>query len=180
MSSKDDNIRNFIASYAEPDLPPSEGEKWHSKRFTEKGFLFSLGGSPVRMYPGYELPDSLTYSEMGRCLLCSQWLEPETNMLFYRSNQTRKPMKRRMLASRLGISYRQCCRFLRKMIDSRVMVVEDGRIYVCPIYFFRGKHLRYALYERFKSQMDEVLPEWVVDRYNGKDGGLVDPDAIVV
>lgn len=180
MSIKKDTVTNFIASFAEPVLPRSEGEKWQSKRFDdEKGFLFSLGGSPVRMYPGYQLPDKLTHAEVGRLLDCAQYLEPETNMLFYRSDQERKPMKREMLAKRLGISYRQCCRFVQRMEAFKVMHIEDGRLYMCPIYFFRGKYLRYALYSRFKDQLDPVLPAWVVDKYAGKGIGAVPEDEIV-
>ncbi len=183
MRKDKDQLTQFIAGYATPPGPQSEGEQWRSKRFTEKGFLFSLGGSPVRMYPGYSLPRDLTFVEVGRCLSCAQYLEPETNMLFYRSNQERKPLTRAKLAKRLGISYRQCCRFIERMIKYGVMIVEDGRIYVCPIYFFRGHHLRYALYDRFRDQMDKVLPPWVVDRYNGKPtlaGKLRDRQAVVV
>jgi len=169
MKKDQKQLTRFIAGYADPPGPQSEGEQWRSKRFTEKGYMFSLGGSPVRMYPGFELPKELTHAEVGRCLECAQYLEPETNMLFYRSNQDRKPLNRAKLAKRLGISYRQCCRFVERMIKFGVMVSEQGRIYICPVYFFRGHHLRYALYDRFREQMDKVLPSWVIDRFAGKD-----------
>ena len=174
-----EQMTQFIAGYAVPPGPQSEAEQWRSKRFTEKGYLFSLGGSPVRMYPGYELPKELTPGYIGHCLECTQYLEPETNMLFYRSNQERKPLNREKLAKRLGISYRQCCRFIEKGIKYGIIVVEEGRIYINPIYFFRGKHLRYALYARFRDQLDKVLPSWVVDRYNGRDGENI-PDSEIV
>ena len=179
MNSKKQATK-FIASLATPPGPKTEGEQWRSKRFDdEKGYLFSLGGAPVRMYPGFPLPDEVSHADVGHLLGCLQYLQPETNLLFYRSNVKRKPLTRAMLAKRLGISYRQCSRFIQKMEKLRVIAVEDGGIYICPVYFFRGKHLRYALYARFKDQLDKVLPGWVVDKYNGRDGKEIPDNEIV-
>lgn len=184
MDKKKKQLTRFLTGLAEPtntkQTKKSEGETWKDRRFTKKGYLFQPSLTPVLMFPGYDLPKELTNTEVGRCLTCAYYLEPETNMLFYRSNQEHKPLKRERLAKRLGISYRQCCRFIQRMVDYNVMAVEEGRIYICPVYFFRGKHIRYALYSRFKDQLDKALPQWVIDRFNGKDDGEIDPGTIVL
>lgn len=150
----------------EDQEPKSAGKQYQEKRFSdEDGYLYWLNASPIRMYPGYSLPDTLTPTETGRCLECAYLLEKGTNMLCHKVNGHYKALSAKMLAKRLEITDRQCYRFIRKMINTRVMVREGRALYMNPRYFFRGKYLSYSLYSMFKQDMDEVLPAWVVEKY---------------
>ncbi len=161
---KSEIITEFIASLCEKENHKSLGEQWKQKRFSEKGYTFWADTAfPVRIY--CELPKELTNIEKGRCLECTQWLEVGTNMLYYRSNNIHKPLTIRSLAKRLNISERQCQRFIKRMLETRVIAREQGKLFMNPCYFVRGKYLNYHLYQLFKRELDQVLPQWVVARY---------------
>jgi predicted transcriptional regulator len=166
---KKDYLTIGIASTAEAEPPESKshGELWKDRRFTQQGYLFWLNAAPIRSYPGYALPDTLTATETGRCYQCALMLEKETNMIFHKVNGVNKPLSIKQLANRLKLSERQCYRFIQRMIELRIMKKEQGRIYINPCYFFRGRYLSYHLYELFKPELQAVLPKWVTDRYEG-------------
>ena len=164
-------------SEVEPDNAPP-GRHWQDKRFTENGYLFWLNANPIRMYPGYSLPDELTMAEIGRCLECAALLEKGTNMLCHKVNGHYKALSMNMLAKRLGVCRRQCYRFVQKMIDTRVMVKVDRKLFMNPIYFFRGRYLSFYLYGLFKEELDRVLPKWVIERYNAGKEKTSDDDEL--
>lgn len=169
----DGNIETLAGLTEESSLPrpfTPTGQEWLDKRFPspEKGYKFWLCKSPIRSFVGCDLPDSLTAAEKGHMYECSMLLEPTTNMLFHRVNDVRKPLSVAALGKRIHMSPTQCYRFVKKMIDLRIMAREQGRLYVSPIYFFRGTYLRAHLFHLFEEDLASVLPQWVVDRFNGR------------
>ncbi len=134
----------------------------------EKGFRFMANNTTViRMYK--PLPDTLSVGEVGMLLDCAQFLEPESNMLFYRSDRSHKAMSVRKLAAALGMSVSYVYRFVSRMCRLRVMAKEQRRLYINPIYFFRGRYLSSHLYSLFRQELQLVLPQWVVDKYEGNE-----------
>ena len=146
----------------------STGAEYQEARFHEdKGYRFWLSKSPIRMYTGCALPKTLTQADKGTVYDCAQFLETGTNMLFRRVNGYHKPLNGAKLAERLGRSERQLRAFLKKMYDLRIFACEDGRIYINPIYFFRGTYLNSHLFFLFELDLASVLPAWVVKKYYG-------------
>ena len=155
------------ATTPEPFSP--DGQQWLDKRFKsdEHGYKFWLCRSPVRSFTGCALPDTLTASEKGHVYECAMLMETGSNMVVHRVSGVYKPLPVVQLAKRLRLSDTQCYRFLHKMIDLRIMAREQGRLYINPIYFFRGTYLRPHLYRLFETDLSSVLPQWVVDRFDG-------------
>ena len=156
------------ATTPEPFTP--DGAQWLDKRFPseEQGYKFWLCRSPVRCFTGNALPNTLTASEKGHVYECAMLMETGTNMVVHRVDGVWKPLPVGQLATRLRLSETQCYRFVKRMVDLRIMAREQGRLYLSPIYFFRGTHLRPHLFFLFEEDLSSVLPSWVVDRYYGR------------
>ena len=163
-------IADGISDGADVYVPPAPayGSEWKDKRFRiDKGYSFWLNASPVKMYPGCELPASVSSADCGKLYRCAMMLQKNTNMLFYHSNGFDKPLTTEKLADKLGINRQRCYMFVQRMCDMHIMARESGRLYINPIFFFRGRHLSYSLYQMFQEDLDSVLPQWVIDRFNG-------------
>jgi len=163
----DDALLYGIADAAEqmPEHVPAGKEYWLDRFPAERGYRFWMCKSPIRMYPGCELPKTLTQSEKGTIYDCAMLMETGTNMLFHRVNGYNKPLSVKKLAERLGKKERQTYNFLKRMYELRIFACEDGRIYVNPIYFFRGTYLSSHLFFLFEEDLASVLPEPVVKKY---------------
>ncbi len=147
----------------------SWGKEWQDARFNDEfGYHYWLNEVPVRIFPACGLP-KITKAEKANLYDCALLMEAETNMLSYRCNDNwYKPLTIPMLAQRLELSERQTYRFLSSMYEKRIMASEQGRIYMNPCYFFRGRYLSYHLFRLFETDLRSILPQWVVDRYDGK------------
>ena len=147
-----------------------EGRQFMQDRFpdVETGCRFWLTKSPVRMYPGFPLPETLKPADKARLLDCLQYLQPETNMLYHRVDDEQRPLGVPGLAKRLGMGVRGCYRFVRRMVEARVMAREQGRLYVNPVYFFRGTRLKSHLFFLFEPDLTCVLPAWTVEKFTGQ------------
>ena len=166
----EDNITTLAGISEETTLPKPftpQGEQWLDKRFPsqEKGYKFWLCKSPIRCFTGCALPDTLTAAEKGHVYECAMLIETGSNMVAHRVNGVYKPLPVGQLATRLRLSDTQCYRFIKHMIDLRIMAREGGRLYISPIYFFRGTYLRPHLFFLFEEDLSSVLPDWVVQRY---------------
>ena len=158
--SRKENVSHYV---------PQQGKEWQDERFDEElGYHFWLNHTPIRIFPGCQLPKTLNKAEKANLYDCAMMLEAESNMLCYRSDSYYKPLTTAMLAQRLDLSERQTYRFLSRMYELRIMATEQGRIYINPIYFFRGRYLSYHLFHLFEEDLRSILPQWVVDRYDGK------------
>ena len=147
-----------------PENSPTSWKKYNFDR--DKGVRYMANVmNVVRMFE--PLPDEVTAAEKGLLLHVIPFIEAESGMLYYRSDRTHKPLTIGKLAARIGISASHTYRLVRRMCAARVLAKEQGRIYVNPCYFFRGRYLSYHLYSLFKTELDAVLPEWVVNKYNG-------------
>jgi len=150
--------------------PLTEGKQFMKDRFPdlEEGCRFWLTKAPVRVYPGYSLPASVSAADKGRVLDCVHYLQPGTNMLFHRVDDEQRPLTVPLLAKRLRISERECYRFVRRMVEARVMARNDGRLYINPVYFFRGVRLKSPLFFLFEADLSAVLPAWTVEKFTGE------------
>lgn len=148
---------------------PTHGNEWKHQRFDlEEGYSFWLSAYAVRSFPnGFELPKDVDALTCGYLYRCSMMLQPKTNMLVKHYRNYDKPMNSRLLAEELGIGIRQCQRFLQDVKQRGIIKEDDHRLYMNPIYFIRSRKLTWKLYTLFQEDLDDFLPQWVVDRYNG-------------
>lgn len=167
---KNDDLLAGIASTGKvPQRRIPRGFEYLEDRFpdVETGCRFWLAKSPVRLYPGFPLPASVSQADKARLLDCAQYLQTETNMLYYRSDTEQLPLSVPGLAKRLHMHPRNCYRFIQRMIDARVMARQDGRLYINPIYFFRGVRLKSHLFFLFERDLTSILPTWTVEKFTG-------------
>ena len=151
------------------DFRATGGREWKRHRFDpEEGYSFFLGAHAVRSFPGgWELPADLSATDCGYMYRCSVLLQPGTNMLVKHHKNYDRPLTIEGLAKELGISEKHCQRFIKRMEDRRIVKRQDGYIYVSPIFFIRGRLLKWHLYTLFSDDLDAFLPQWVIDRFNG-------------
>ena len=168
------NKKNILAGVEEAGRaraePLTEGRQYMRDRFpdVEEGCRFWLTKSPVRIYPGFPLPANVNALDKGRLLDCVQYLQPGTNMLFHRVDDEQRPLTALGLSKRLRISERECYRFLKRMIKNRVIARDEGRLYINPVYFFRGVRLKSTLFFLFEEDLSSVLPAWTVEKFTGE------------
>lgn len=167
---KNDELLAGVAAAARAyEDHPTGGREYMQDRFpdVDTGCRFWLTKAPIRMYPGFTLPSGLSHADRSRLLDCVQYLQPETNMLFHRVDDEQRPLSVPLLARRLGMHPRDCYSFVRRMIDARIMARERGRLYINPVYFFRGTRLKQHLFFLFESDLSSVLPAWAVEKFTG-------------
>jgi len=167
---KNDEVLAGVAATARAfEDRPTGGREFMQDRFPDldTGCRFWLTKAPVRMYPGFPLPAALPMRDKARLLDCIQYLQPDTNMLYHRVDDEQRPLSVPLLARRLGMHPRECYSFVRRMIAARVMAREKGRLYVNPLYFFRGTRLRQHLFFLFEADLSSVLPAWTVEKFTG-------------
>lgn len=145
----------------------------------EKGFYFiSQKNNHIKIFPE-NLPEDLTDADIGKLFKLSKQLQSNSNLLVYRSGNNIKPMQIKHISRLLGISERSCARFINKMLKLHIMgkTVERNckfslmcykKYFLCPTVFFCGCWLNYNLYIMFRSDLDKILPNWVVSKFNSK------------
>ena len=149
----------------------TDGNEWKDRRFSkDNGYSFWRTVSAVRFFPnGNELPKDITAIDCGYMYRCASILQSGTNMLVRHYHGYDKPMSTEKLADYLGISVRRCYAFTKRMCDRGIMKREKGKLYINPLYFIRGRYLTWQLYTLFQKDLDSMLPQWVVGRFNGDD-----------
>lgn len=157
----------------------SQKEVYLQNRFDiEKGYYFASPKNRICIFPG-NIHEELTDADVGKLFKLSKQLQANTNLLVYRSGNNIKPMQEKHVAKLLGISERSCVRFINKMIKLRIMAktIEKNtkisfmcckKYFMCPTVFFCGCWLNYNLYIMFQRDLDRILPNWVISKFNSK------------
>lgn len=158
-------MKRLAEEAAAENYPENRPTSWKAYNFDrDRGVRYMANVmNVVRMFE--PLPDEVTAAEKGLLLRVTPFIEAESGMLYYRSDRTHKPLTISKLAARIGISASHTYRLVRRMCAARVLAKEQGRIYVNPCYFFRGRFLNWHLYHLFQPELDRVLPQWVVNKY---------------
>lgn len=146
---------------------------------TEKGYYFTSQKNRIHIFP-QNLHEVLTDADVGKLFKLSKQLQANTNLLVYRGNNI-KPMQIKHIAKLLELSERSCVRFINKMVKLRIMVKvvlknksfslllnNNNYYYFNPSVFFCGCWLNYNLYILFKRDLDRILPNWVISKFNSK------------
>lgn len=140
----------------------------------EKGYLFWPRKSHARSFHDIPYPEKMTDGDIGKLARLAKHIWSNTNMLAYRGYGGLRPLGIEDIAQILDLKPRRTRSYLKKMVDLGVMaksktkvgsIVEDF-FYINPIYFCSTKRIPLHLYLIFRKQLNEVLPEWVIERFN--------------
>lgn len=139
----------------------------------EKGYLFWARKNFAKSFVGVDFPESMTMKERGQMATLAKKMYSTTNMLGYRGNGGVKAYTVEQIGRIIGLKPYQANTFLRKMMKvgmiAKVIVsVGENRVtqyYINPIYFFGSNRIPLNLYLIFQKQLDEVMPDWVKNRY---------------
>ena len=139
----------------------------------EKGYLFWARKNFSKSFVDVDFPKSMTMKERGQMATLAKKMWSTTNMLGYRGNGGVKSYNDEQIGNIVGLKSYQAKSFMRKMIKvgmiAKVVVTTEGervtQYYINPIYFFGSNRIPLNLYLIFKSQLDKVLPEWVLEKY---------------
>jgi hypothetical protein len=154
-------------------------EKAFAPVFDEaKGYLFWARKSFAKSFHDVDFPEEMNDLEIGRMAKLAKRIWSNTNMLGYRGNGGVRPYSVEMIAAFLKMKPRQTYRFIEKMVKlgviARVKIDTGGNkethLYVNPIYFCSTNRIPLNLYLIFRKQLDEVLPDWVKEKYRKQNG----------
>ncbi len=139
----------------------------------EKGYLFWARKNFAKSFVDVDFPKSMTMKERGQMATLAKKMWSTTNMLGYRGNGGVKSYNDEQIGNIVGLKPYQAKTFMRKMIRvgmiAKVTVTTGEeratQYYINPIYFFGSNRIPLNLYLIFKSQLDKVLPSWVLEKY---------------
>jgi len=139
----------------------------------EKGYLFWARKNFAKSFVDVDFPKAMTMKERGQMATLAKKMWSTTNMLGYRGNGGIKSYDDEQIGYIIGLKSYQAKSFMRKMIKvgmiAKVTVMTEGervtQYYINPIYFFGSNRIPLNLYLIFKTQLDKVLPSWVLEKY---------------
>jgi hypothetical protein len=140
-------------------------------QFDDNGYLFWNRKSNVKTFIEYPLPDCFTWAERGRIHELKHYILKCNQFLVYKSGNTIKPLGTLELKNIFGMSNRQTSSLIRKMKDNKIIkeIIFDGCTYFVfnPLYGFKERRLSLNVYMFFQSELKNILPKWVIDRFSG-------------
>jgi hypothetical protein len=156
------------------------GEEFSTKIYTfpatfdeDKGYLFWTRKSFAKSFLDVPFPSEMSKLDIAHMTLLSKHLWSNTNLLGYRGHGGIKPYGIDDIAQAIELKPRQTYNFIQKMIalgmiarvDVRTEQTKETHYYVNPIYYFSNNRLSLNLYLIFRKQLDEVLPDWVKNKF---------------
>ena len=176
--SKDVVVKQSLIDTATGEVVKQKEFYVKNKFDAEKGYYFTSQKNRISIFPS-NMHEELTDADIGKMFKLSKHLQANTNLLVYRSGNNIKPMQIKHIAKLLEISERSCVRFINKMIklhmmektiekNSKLSFYGCNKYFICPTVFFCGCWLNYNLYIMFKRDLDRILPNWVISKFNSK------------
>jgi len=144
----------------------------------EKGYLFWARKGFAKSFLDIDFPKEMSFKERGQMATLAKKMWSKTNMFGYRGRGGIRPYNVDKIGAVIGLRPYQAAAFVRKMIkvgmvalvEIRTHGITEVQYYVNPIYFFSGNRIPLNLYLIFRKQLDEVLPDWVKEKYREQNG----------
>ncbi len=155
----------------------SEGEEVYSKttqfkgRFRDDGYMMYAHGQTISRRTSLKLPEGMTKIDMANLDLLSVHLLPNTNVIGYRTKKGNTPMTIEQMGEVIGVQQRQAYRFIKRMIDMRMMAKDGEQHVINPLYFLNGRIITDRLYWLFDEPLNEHLTDWVKKTYRERERG---------
>lgn len=168
MEQTTDRIKYSSHEFNNDTDKPLSGQDWKDRKFSyERGYSYWLCVHPIKSFVGYDLPQDMADADIGRLYKLSKLLQKNSNLIIRHYENYDKPLNDDSMSKVLNLVPRVCQRFLLRMMRKRIIKKDGNLYYMNPIYFFRGQYLTWHLYHLFQEDLDHVLPQWVIDRFNG-------------
>ena len=142
----------------------------------EKGYLFK---NRSYYFKGFKVDNRLSdkvsdFADIGRLHVLAENTYADTNMIAYYKNKKYYPAGIKEISEMIRLCERNTKDFVKRMIDLGIMAKAivnsneqiDVQYYLNPLYFLSSKYLSPGLYMLFKKQLDEHLPQWVINKFN--------------
>ena len=142
----------------------------------EKGYLFK---NRSYYFKGFKVDNRLSdkvsdFADIGRLHVLAENTYADTNMIAYYKNKKYYPAGIKEMSEMIRLCERNTKDFVKRMIDLGIMAKAivnsneqiDIQYYLNPLYFLSSKYLNPGLYMLFRKQLDEHLPQWVINKFN--------------
>lgn len=142
----------------------------------EKGYLFK---NRSYYFKGFKVDNRLSdkvsdFADIGRLHVLAENTYADTNMIAYYKNKKYYPAGIKEISEMIRLCERNTKDFVKRMIDLGIMAKAivnsneqiDVQYYLNPLYFLSSKYLSPGLYMLFRKQLDEYLPQWVINKFN--------------
>ena len=142
----------------------------------EKGYLFK---NRSYYFKGFKVDNRLSdkvsdFADIGRLHVLAENTYADTNMIAYYKNKKYYPAGIKEISEMIRLCERNTKDFVKRMIDLGIMAKAivnsneqiDIQYYLNPLYFLSSKYLSPGLYMLFRKQLDEYLPQWVINKFN--------------
>jgi len=142
----------------------------------EKGYLFK---NRSYYFKGFKVDNRLSdkvsdFADIGRLHVLAENTYADTNMIAYYKNKKYYPAGIKEISEMIRLCERNTKDFVKRMIDLGIMAKAivnsneqiDIQYYLNPLYFLSSKYLNPGLYMLFRKQLDEHLPQWVINKFN--------------
>jgi len=142
----------------------------------EKGYLFK---NRSYYFKGFKVDNRLSdkvsdFADIGRLHVLAENTYADTNMIAYYKNKKYYPAGIKEISEMIRLCERNTKDFVKRMIDLGIMAKAivnsneqiDVQYYLNPLYFLSSKYLSPGLYMLFRKQLDEHLPQWVINKFN--------------
>jgi len=142
----------------------------------EKGYLFK---NRSYYFKGFKVDNRLSdkvsdFADIGRLHVLAENTYADTNMIAYYKNKKYYPAGIKEISEMIRLCERNTKDFVKRMINLGIMAKAivnsnkqiDVQYYLNPLYFLSSKYLSPGLYMLFKKQLDEHLPQWVINKFN--------------
>lgn len=142
----------------------------------EKGYLFKNRSYYFKSFKvDNRLSDKVSdFADIGRLHVLAENTYADTNMIAYYKNKKYYPAEIKEISEMIRLCERNTKDFVKRMINLGIMAKAivnsneqiDVQYYLNPLYFLSSKYLSPGLYMLFKKQLDEHLPQWVINKFN--------------
>lgn len=142
----------------------------------EKGYLFK---NRSYYFKGFKVDNRLSdkvsdFADIGRLYVLAENTYADTNMIAYYKNKKYYPAGIKEISEMIRLCERNTKDFVKRMISLGIMAKAivnsneqiDVQYYLNPLYFLSSKYLSPGLYMLFRKQLDEHLPQWVINKFN--------------
>ena len=136
-----------------------------------RGYNFKYKSINIKSYLDIPLPRNFNDSEVGKVYRLSRCIYSDSNLLARRTHHSICPLTKQDIRDVTGLSRNSFALFWNKIIKSKIVkpVELNGQEFYCfnPIYFNSTTYLPLYLYIAFQDELQNHLPDWVIEKYLG-------------
>lgn len=154
---------------ADGELVETDVKSFYNPFQEGRGYNFKYKSAYTKTYTEIELPKEFTDSECGKLYRLSKKIYSNSNLLARRSNSEIVPLSMQDIIEQVGVHRSNFYPFWGKVEKYRIIKLIDigGMKFYCfnPLFFNATQYMPLYVYEAFKEELKDEMPEWVHERY---------------